>query len=117
MIKRVVVVGGTGQIGRALCASLIQDGSEVVVFSRNAAGAKAIVPDAAAYTGWDPETISEECAEQLSGAEAVVYLAGGSLFDGRRYTKWASRMRVRLGSKPRVSSFRLLADSTLAPQR
>ena len=82
-----MVVGGTGQIGRALCASLIQDGSEVVVFSRNAAGAKAIVPGAAAYTSWDPETISEECAEQLSRAEAVVYLAGGSLFDGRRYTK------------------------------
>jgi uncharacterized protein len=85
MTQRVVVVGATGQIGRPLCAELIRAGHAVVVFSRDPDRARQLVPGAVGYQAWDPTLLTGECAEQLELADAVVYLAGGSLFDGRRH--------------------------------
>jgi len=39
MTERVVVVGGTGHIGRPLCGELIRRGQAVVVFGRDPARA------------------------------------------------------------------------------
>ncbi len=44
--KRIVVVGATGTIGKALCKGLIEHGYDVVIFSRN--------PDAARIWLWAP---------------------------------------------------------------
>ena len=85
MTQRVVVVGATGQIGRPLCAGLIRAGHAVVVFSRDPDRARQLVPGAAGYQAWHPGRLAGGCAEQLGLADAVVYLAGGSLFDGRRH--------------------------------
>ena len=84
MTKRVVVVGATGQIGRPLCGALVRAGHSVVVFSRDPAHARQLVPGAADYVAWAPGHLSPACASQLESADAVVYLAGGPLFDGRR---------------------------------
>jgi len=87
MTGRVVVVGATGQIGRPLCRELIAAGQEVVVFSRDPARAAQVVPDAAGYAAWSPDRLSAESAGHLGSADAVVYLAGGPLFDGRRHRR------------------------------
>jgi uncharacterized protein len=86
MTKRVVVVGATGQIGRPLCRALARAGHTVTVFSRDPARARELVP-AAAYVAWNPGELTDECTAQLAAADAVVYLAGGSLFDGNRHTR------------------------------
>ena len=85
--RRVVVVGGTGQIGRPLCAALAGAGDAVTVFSRDPARAAALVPAAAHYLAWSPRGLSAECAGHLAAADAVVYLAGAPLFDGRRHSR------------------------------
>lgn len=87
MSQRVVVVGATGQIGRPLCLDLIRAGQGVVVFSRDPARAGQAVPGAAGYVAWSPDRLSEECVRHLRSADAVVYLAGGPLFDGRRHSR------------------------------
>ena len=85
--RRVVVVGGTGQIGRPLCAALAGAGHAVTVFSRDPARAAALVPAAAHCLAWSPRGLSAECAGHLAAADAVVYLAGAPLFDGRRHSR------------------------------
>jgi uncharacterized protein (TIGR01777 family) len=87
MNQRVVVVGATGQIGRPLCSELSQRGHAPVVFSRDPSRAKGAVANAAAYVAWSPDNLSDECVAHLGSADAVVYLAGGPLFDGRRHTR------------------------------
>jgi hypothetical protein len=85
MTQRVLVAGATGRIGRPLCRELLQAGNLVTVFSRDPAHAQQVVPGAASYVAWTPGRLSPECAGHLEWADAVVYLAGGPLFDGRRH--------------------------------
>jgi uncharacterized protein (TIGR01777 family) len=58
----------------------------VSVFSRDPARARDLLPAAAAFLEWSPAVpLTAECRGQLAAADAVVYLAGGPLFDGRRH--------------------------------
>ncbi|HEX3925544.1 MAG TPA: TIGR01777 family oxidoreductase [Streptosporangiaceae bacterium] len=100
MTQRVVVIGGTGQIGRSLCRELLRAGHTVVVFSRDPARARQVVPGAADYVAWSPDIRPG----QLESADAVVYLAGGSLFDGRRHSRAdvAAESRARAGGLGRL---------------
>lgn len=85
---RVVVVGATGHIGRPLCRELIRTGYAVSVFSRDPGRAKQLVPGAADYLEWAPDRrMTAEAYGHLAVANAVVYLAGGPLFDGQRHTR------------------------------
>ena len=45
-MKRIVITGATGLIGKKLVKTLIERGDEVIVFSRNAEKAKSIFPKA-----------------------------------------------------------------------
>lgn len=87
MTGRVVVVGATGHIGRPLCDTLIETGHDVIVFSRDPVRARDGVPGAAGYVAWQPDVLPQECVRELGLADAVVYLAGASLFDGKPHTR------------------------------
>lgn len=84
--KRVVVVGATGLIGKAVCAKLTQKGYTLTIFSRNPQAAQAAVPGAANYIAWQPEETGAWAAA-LDGAFGVINLAGAPLFVfGKRWT-------------------------------
>lgn len=78
MKKRVVVTGGTGFIGAALCAELEAAAYEVVVLSRGegagVSGIRRVRWDARGPQGWGHE---------VDGAFAVVNLAGDNIGSGR----------------------------------
>jgi len=50
-MKRVLITGGTGLIGRALSANMAADGYEVIVLSRNPERAAGLPPDVRAERG------------------------------------------------------------------
>jgi len=92
---RILVSGGTGFIGQALCPQLIQDGHDVIVWSRQvhpvvAEGVTAI-QRLDEFTGPSPD--------------AVVNLAGASIADGR----WTTE-RKRLLVDSRVDTTRELVE-------
>lgn len=90
---KVVIPGGTGQVGTLLARALAADGHAVVVLSRKPAPAPwTVVP-------WDAATVGAWAAE-LDGADAVVNLPGRSV--NCRYTA-ANR---RLITDSRVNSTR-----------
>jgi uncharacterized protein (TIGR01777 family) len=101
---RVLVSGASGLIGTALCASLSNDGDEVVrLVRRNPSGSGEIL--------WDPET-GELDAAQIEGFDAVVHLAGAGIGDRR----WSEKRR-RLILDSRVDSTKLLAERLAAADR
>jgi uncharacterized protein (TIGR01777 family) len=93
---KVVIGGGRGYVGRALAASLLGDGHEVVVLSRRPGE----------LTAW------EDAPAAVDGADAVVNLAGVSI-GGPRWTR-ARKAKI-LGS--RVDTTKTLADAIAAAER
>ncbi|MFC5473906.1 TIGR01777 family oxidoreductase [Paraherbaspirillum soli] len=88
---RVLITGGTGLIGRRLCAALLREGHEISVFSRKPESVKdkcgpAVTP-IASLAEWGPDDMFD----------AVINLAGEPIVDARwteqRKTKlWQSRV-------------------------
>jgi uncharacterized protein (TIGR01777 family) len=108
-LMRVIITGGAGMIGRALTASLVRDGHEVVVLTRSPeAGRPRSNAGAGAgqvrYVGWDSRT-ARGWGNLVDGA-AIVNLAAESLEAGR----WTSERRARiLGS--RVNAGRAVTEA------
>jgi len=95
---KVVVAGGTGQVGTILARDLAARGDEVVVLSRRPAPAPwRVVP-------WDARTVGAWAAE-LDGADVVVNLAGRSV--NCRYTPGNRR----LITDSRVESTRAVGEA------
>lgn len=77
-MTRVVVAGGSGLIGRALVTSLLADGVEVDVLSRDPRRRTRLIPAGARARRWDPAAPGEldSLALALAGADAVVNVTG-----------------------------------------
>lgn len=98
---KVVLPGGSGQIGRVLRRGLEARGHEAVVLSRKPKGDERL---------WDGATVGDWAAE-LDGADAVINLAGRSV--NCRYT--AENRREILAS--RVDSVRAVGAAIAAARR
>lgn len=70
-MKKVVIAGGSGFIGRALVSEFVAAGYEAVVLSRSARP----VPGARVVT-WDARSPQQQWVGELEGASAVVNLCG-----------------------------------------
>src|SRR5216110_2299666 len=95
---KIVIPGGSGQVGTVLARAFHGDGHDVVVLSRR--------PDVRPWpvVGWDGATLGAWRSE-LDGADVVINLAGRSV--NCRYT--AANRREILES--RVSSTRAVGDA------
>lgn len=102
---RIVVAGGTGFIGKALCRQLLAAGHEVVVLTRDPARAQGRVPMGAQVARWSPEEPAG-LEETLAGAQAVVNLSGESIAAQR----WTPEFRQRLVDS-RLRSTRTLVQA------
>jgi uncharacterized protein len=71
---KIILPGGSGQVGRLLIRAFVRDGHECVVLTRR--GAKAVT--GALSVGWDGRTLGSWTGE-LEGADVVINLAGRSV--------------------------------------
>jgi len=94
---KIVIPGGSGQVGTLLASAFVADGHDVVVLSRNPAKASWRI------ARWDAQTVGDWAAE-IDGADAVINLAGRSV--NCRYT--ARNRRLILDS--RVNSTRAVGQ-------
>lgn len=101
---QIVVTGGTGFIGRPLCASLCQEGHKVMLLTRRIEAQRSShsTVTAVEWNGRKPGAW-EHC---LEGADAVIHLAGAPIADGR----W-NDARKQLLMESRVLTTRLLLEA------
>jgi len=99
---KVVLPGGSGQLGVLLARALRARGDEVVVLSRAGGGAQGAAAAGARVVTWDARTLGPWTAE-IDGADAVVNLAGRTV--NCRYTE--PNLRAMMSS--RVESTRAVA--------
>ncbi|MXV76979.1 TIGR01777 family protein [Candidatus Poribacteria bacterium] len=103
-MKKILVTGGTGFIGRKVCDTLHNKDYDVNVVSRNPEKAKTKLEAVGEIYGWNPE--SEQLpTEAISETEAVIHLAGETIA-GRWNTEKKQRIR-----DSRVLSTRNLVES------
>lgn len=94
---RIIITGGTGLIGRALCKTLAADGHEIIVLSRNPDKVKGM-PNGVQIQKWDGASPAG-WGSLVDGAGAIVNLAGEGIADGR----W-SKERKQLIRQSRVAA-------------
>lgn len=103
---KIVMPGGTGQVGGILTRALRARGEDVVVLSRSAASEARVV-------GWDGRTLGP-WAKEIDGADVVINLAGRSV--NCRYTE--ANLEAMMSS--RVDSTRVvglaIAQATTPPR-
>jgi uncharacterized protein len=85
MLKKILVTGASGLIGRNLCRILISRGDDVSIFTRDIYKTKNLIPGAKEYIKWDYKNPSK-WAEYLNNKDAVIHLAGANLF-AKRWTE------------------------------
>ena len=101
----IIVTGGTGFIGRALCASLFQDGHRVTILTRNAREASQLLGAIVTAVEWNGREVGA-WEQSLEGADAVINLAGAPIADAR----W-THGRKQLLTDSRVLTTRLLVGA------
>jgi uncharacterized protein (TIGR01777 family) len=101
---KIVIPGGSGQVGTLLARALVADGHEVVVLSRNPGNGSWRVGQ------WDAKTIGD-WATEIDGADAVINLAGQSV-NCRYHTK-----NRRLIMESRIDSTRAIGQAIAGAAR
>lgn len=96
---KVVIAGGSGFLGTALCTGLAARGHEIVVLTRDASSANS----EARHVTWPAEDAPGPWRNEIDGAAAVINLAGASIA-GKRWS--AARKEV-------LRSSRILATRAL----
>lgn len=101
---KIVMPGGSGQVGTLLARAFRGEGHEVVVLSRRATGPHA-APGSWRVVAWDGVTLDGAWADEIDGCDVVINLAGRSV--NCRYT--AANTREILES--RVRSTRAVGEA------
>lgn len=84
-MKKVIIAGATGSIGRILIGDLTARGDEVTIFTRNPEKAAQKLSNVKKFIKWNYEQ-PDEWINELNGTDAVVHLAGANL-GARRWNK------------------------------
>ncbi|MEJ5262943.1 MAG: SDR family NAD(P)-dependent oxidoreductase, partial [Ignavibacterium sp.] len=81
-MKKIIITGATGLIGRKLSQKLFEAGHQIIIFSRDASSAKKALKKEFTYIDWDYRK-NDNWLESISSADAIVHLAGINLFSKR----------------------------------
>ncbi|WP_304131743.1 TIGR01777 family oxidoreductase [Ignavibacterium album] len=104
-MKKIIITGATGLIGKKLSDELHKSGYHIIVFSRDSRRAKDILKKDYEYIEWDYGK-PENWIEKISDSDAVIHLAGINLFAKR----WNDHFKKEIITSRRDTT-RSLADA------
>lgn len=103
-MKKIVITGATGFLGKKIASQLIDRKDEVTVFTRSIQNAKEMIPNAYEYVNWNLH--SDNWQKYLEGKDAVINLAGENLLAKR----WNKKQKEKIISS-RVNGTRALVNA------
>jgi uncharacterized protein len=109
-MKKVVLTGATGLIGKNIAEKLIRRGDEVTIFSRSVDKAKRIIPNASEYVNWNLE--QNDWRPMLEGKDVVIHLAGENVMARR----WNGVHKKNIYNS-RIDSTRILVEALRETKR
>jgi uncharacterized protein (TIGR01777 family) len=113
-MRRVIITGGSGFIGRQLATELLGQGYEVIALSRNPDGVNGL-PDGVQVAQWDAAT-GNGWSDLAEGALAIVNLAGENLAgEGFFPSRWTDERKARIRNS-RVRAGQAVGDAVRATQ-
>ena len=80
-MKRIIVSGATGFLGKRITEELIARGDEVTIFTRSVNNAKQKISNAYNYVEWNAE--SNNWCHKMEDKDAAVHLAGENVMAKR----------------------------------
>jgi len=80
-MKKVIITGATGFLGKRITEELISRGDEVTIFTRSAKNAKQNISDAYDYVEWNTEL--KNWQQKLEDKDVVIHLAGENVMARR----------------------------------
>ncbi len=101
----IMITGGTGFIGRALCTTLSRDGHRITLLTRHADAISQTYGNTMTLVQWNGQDTGP-WEQALEGVDAVIHLAGAPIADAR----W-TKERKQLITDSRISSTRLLVTA------
>ena len=102
---RVAIVGGSGLVGRALTRSVLADGGDVLVLSRDPERRRKVVPPGARLERWSMDDVPR-LASSIGGVDAVVNVTGA------RVAPWPwTRRRKAVIRSSRVDAILAVVDA------
>jgi len=101
----IVVAGGTGFIGRALCTALSQESHRVTILTRDSGSAERLLGENLLPVEWTGRNTGP-WEQALEGADAVINLAGAPIADAR----WTPA-RKQLLIDSRVHTTRIIVEA------
>jgi uncharacterized protein (TIGR01777 family) len=104
-MKKIIITGATGSIGRKLAQEMISRGADVIIFTQNFKNARKKLPRVKSIFKWDFNK-PDEWKEQLNAVDVVVHLAGANLSAKR----WNEEYK-KIAYDSRIISTRNLVDA------
>jgi uncharacterized protein (TIGR01777 family) len=104
---RILIAGGSGFLGTHLSAALVAARHEVVILTRRA---ELPAKPGVTFLTWDPTRADAALSAAISGADAIVNLAGESIAAGR----WTTARKERLRSSRVVTTAALVEAAARA---
>jgi len=111
---RVIITGGTGQIGRVLAADLMKSGYDVVILSRHSERVTGLSADIRVER-WDART-AQGWGKLAGGALAIVNLAGENLAGSGFFPARWTPERKQLLRQSRLDAGRAVVDAVRTAQ-
>lgn len=108
---KIVIAGGSGFVGKAFAARLLEAGHTVSILSRNPSTAKQSLSNQILVEPWDAKSVGA-WVRVIDGADAVVNLAGESI-GGKRWT----RRQKELIMSSRIDSTRAIVEAIRQARR
>jgi len=105
MLKRVIITGASGFIGRALSKYLYENDYEIIALSRNPDKSRKFFSEGVIIVGWDGKS-SNTLVEYLDGSYGIINLAGENIGTGR----W-NKTKKRLIFESRLNSVNAVIDA------
>ncbi len=99
----VLVAGGTGFLGRRLCAALANDSHQVALLSRHPAATQAALGGVAEVLAWDPARVdlAQSGVRRIGQVDAIVNLSGENVGGrGQLPVRCSAAFKAALWSRP-----------------